>query len=305
MTSPVPRLRKQWVAVIDPRTTSVCLHAAGQIREITEAFDTLTGHHHHPPAHVNCRAVAVPRIEGLIEAQQRDAAAERARREVAGDVAERVPPPAPTSQLPRTLRLPGRSELSWPRSRAEPAVAVWLPHVARMKRAAPTRDRDGDGAPVLEHVQRVQGFDGPARVVSPTAIARMVADRGARRVWLPTADEVDTDTVAGGVLTVRPGVLGAGVWLAADPDDAAAFTGDTGTVVPAALDPDARIIDWDELDELRKHTLNALTPARRRRLAIVLDDPGVFAAAMGYDAVLLPGGDLLLLNPTRLHLVSP
>jgi hypothetical protein len=61
---------KQWVAVIDARTTIVCLNAAGQIRAVTKPFDTLNGEFDEPPAHIHCRAMVVPFLAGAVNTQR-------------------------------------------------------------------------------------------------------------------------------------------------------------------------------------------------------------------------------------------
>lgn len=59
-------LLKQVVAVIDNRTTTVCLHAAGQIRPLNQPFDTLLGEQDEPPFHVHCRSMVIPWMAGFV-----------------------------------------------------------------------------------------------------------------------------------------------------------------------------------------------------------------------------------------------
>lgn len=73
---------KQAVAVIDQRTTLVCLNVAGQIKRVSEPFDTLNGALEVPPFHVHCRAIVVPYLRGAINDQREQANAELMRRPV-------------------------------------------------------------------------------------------------------------------------------------------------------------------------------------------------------------------------------
>ena len=71
---------KQVVAVIDSRTTIVCLNAAGQIKPVEQPFTTLNGDYQAPPFHINCRAIAIPFAVGAVNTQRSDANAELLRR---------------------------------------------------------------------------------------------------------------------------------------------------------------------------------------------------------------------------------
>lgn len=68
-------IRKQVLAHIDSNTTVVCLHAAGQIRDIDEPFDTLAGDFMRPPFHWGCRSLVIPWAPGMVQ-PHRDAANE-------------------------------------------------------------------------------------------------------------------------------------------------------------------------------------------------------------------------------------
>lgn len=63
-------LMKQAVARIDKRTTVVCLHAAGMIRELDEPFDTLNGSFDAPPFHLHCRTVVRAYLRGFVSGQR-------------------------------------------------------------------------------------------------------------------------------------------------------------------------------------------------------------------------------------------
>jgi hypothetical protein len=57
---------KQLVAVIDKRTTVICLSAAGQIKPVTQPYETINGEFDTPPFHVHCRSISVPWMPGFV-----------------------------------------------------------------------------------------------------------------------------------------------------------------------------------------------------------------------------------------------
>lgn len=56
---------KQLVAVVDRRTTMLCLRAAGQVKPVDQPFDTLGGSYDNPPFHDHCRSISVPWMPGF------------------------------------------------------------------------------------------------------------------------------------------------------------------------------------------------------------------------------------------------
>ena len=75
-----PRLMKQYVTVVDDRTTIVCLTAAGQIQPLDQPFDTMLGPYQQPPVHIHCRATMAPWLPGFLSGMRVDANAEIRRR---------------------------------------------------------------------------------------------------------------------------------------------------------------------------------------------------------------------------------
>jgi hypothetical protein len=73
---------KQAVAVIDERTTIVCLNVAGQIRKVGQPFDTLNGALDAPPFHYGCRAIVEIYLPGTVNVQRELANAELKQRPV-------------------------------------------------------------------------------------------------------------------------------------------------------------------------------------------------------------------------------
>lgn len=114
---------KQATAVVDRRTTPVCLHVAGQIRPVEEPFETLLGPQMEPPFHVHCRTIVGIWMPGFVNDQRREANAElqqrplKQRRIGPGGQTGPLPPkagprtPPPTTGLPRPAAL--ADETSW------------------------------------------------------------------------------------------------------------------------------------------------------------------------------------------------
>lgn len=103
-------IMKQVVAVIDRRTTLVCLNAAGQIRLTSEPFETLNGQVDVPPFHVSCRSMVVPYVRGTVNTQRADANAELKRRPVKDrDPRKASWPPLPKPKKKRVLTPPRRA----------------------------------------------------------------------------------------------------------------------------------------------------------------------------------------------------
>ena len=112
-------VRKQVVAVIDERTTMVCLHAAGMITEIGEPFETLAGDFLEPPFHVHCRSIVRPYMTGFLSQTRAEANAEMQKRPKAqrrlgpdGEIGARIPPPNDWNP-PVDYTFPGSRENSY------------------------------------------------------------------------------------------------------------------------------------------------------------------------------------------------
>lgn len=111
-------VRKQVVAVIDSRTTMVCLHAAGMITEVGVPFETLAGDFLEPPFHIHCRSIVRPWMSGFLSKTRQEANAERQRRPMKerrlgpnGEIGARIPP-AYDWNLPDEYTFPGSAEAS-------------------------------------------------------------------------------------------------------------------------------------------------------------------------------------------------
>jgi hypothetical protein len=303
----VPLLQKQLLAVVDGATTMICLNAAGQIRDLDQPFTTLAGEFELPPFHIHCRSIAVPYVQGVIRRARREANAEIRRRPVkekrrGPDGFEgQLPPPPPVDAppqedqaLPRPIpaassRLPGR-------------LLGWLSSLSGLRRVAARLVRGRRGDRVLEEMLRHVGADGPPRVVSAAELADLVA-AGARPVWRgiigPDA-EGRAEQLRSGPPYAGFGIYGNGIHVTSTSRAARRFAGAGGVVVAAVLLATAAVVAWPELEVQVKQIEEQLSAAQRRRLAPILADPGRVAAALGYQAVLLPNGDVLVLDRAAL-----
>jgi hypothetical protein len=102
----VPVIYKQVLAVIDNRTTIVCLGAAGQIRQIDEPFQTLNGLIQRPPFHWGCRSIVIPWAPGMLQRYRAEANAELLRRPIKERRALSNSPGSPPPSLPLILDEP-------------------------------------------------------------------------------------------------------------------------------------------------------------------------------------------------------
>lgn len=306
----LPRLRKQLLAVVDSRTTMVCLDCAGQIREADEPFETLMGSFAAPPFHLHCRSIVAPYTPDMIN-EQRDAANAEIRARPRSEKRKGphgyegpLPPPAPASAAVQVLRprpdtLPPAAGARLPGAHRQ--LTDWTPLLARLVRVA--RDRATPGTdPVLAAIAEEQRFAARPRVVSAGQLTRLIHQTGAVEVWRgvtgPDAATLAEELRTGAYMPTL-GIYGAGLQFTTSRSTAARYAAG-GVLVRATLVAEARTITWAELEELMKTIADQLSPARRRRFEILFTDPGRFAAALGYDAVVLPNGELLVLNRTAL-----
>lgn len=74
------RVKRRLIAVIDERTTVVCLDACGQVVDAHQPFHTLNGDMWEPPFHVNCRSIVAPFVVGVSDPMLKSAREELARR---------------------------------------------------------------------------------------------------------------------------------------------------------------------------------------------------------------------------------
>jgi hypothetical protein len=90
-------LSKQLIAIVDGRTTLICLDANGQVQPVDEPFVTLAGNFQTPPFHWHCRSHSGVFMAGFDDLPTLAAAAELARRQAAKDDSG---PPAPPNPAP-------------------------------------------------------------------------------------------------------------------------------------------------------------------------------------------------------------
>lgn len=72
----MPLVFKQARAIIDKRTTVVCLDIHGAMVPVDEPFETMAGDFQRPPFHVHCRTLVGPRMPGFLSDARAEANAE-------------------------------------------------------------------------------------------------------------------------------------------------------------------------------------------------------------------------------------
>jgi portal protein len=186
----------------------------------------------------------------------------------------------------------------------------------------------GEGDAQLARIWAAQGFDGPPRVVDDAEWERLV-EQGGRpirrgvRGWKsgPSADDI-VERYTSGEHYPGIGIFGNGSYFTDSEATGAKYgTGEAygrlvssrpedfsgSAVIEAMLLPDARVVDFWELKRLGAElgVPDGFTGVTDPRL-LVLGDPGRLAAALGYDAVIIPtdagtvdyGNEVLVLNRT-------
>ena len=76
----MPLIFKQARAIIDKRTTVVCLDIHGAMVPVDEPFETMAGDFQRPPFHVHCRTLVGPRMAGFLSDARAEANDELQRR---------------------------------------------------------------------------------------------------------------------------------------------------------------------------------------------------------------------------------
>lgn len=122
-------LLKQVVAVIDGRTTPVCLHAAGQIQPLDKPFETLLGPQDETPFHVHCRSMVIPWMSGFVSDIRSAANAELLKRPMRQ---RRIGPGGETGPLPPKVKGPNKP----PTLKAATSARQALPESVRESWAA-------------------------------------------------------------------------------------------------------------------------------------------------------------------------
>lgn len=76
----MPLVYKQALAIIDSRTTIICLDVHGVVVPVDEPFETLGGDFQAPPFHVHCRTLVGPHMPGFISQARKAANSELVKR---------------------------------------------------------------------------------------------------------------------------------------------------------------------------------------------------------------------------------
>lgn len=153
---------------------------------------------------------------------------------------------------------------------------------------------------VLAQIARLHGFDAPPQVGSPAEVDDAVRGGGVelwRGVSGASASKVLRDFRTGSYV---PGVgtgghrYGEGYYFSTARDTGEGYAaqdgGTGGGLLRAALLPDAKVIDWEDLSDTTERLrhgspVEGIDPA----LGWAMADPGILAAALGYDAIRVRG----------------
>ncbi len=161
----------------------------------------------------------------------------------------------------------------------------------------------------LASIAAKQGFDGKPKVVSRSEMDRLTQDqeplyRGVHSHDGISAADIHEQTRTGPAWFGN-GIFGNGYYFAVDEEKTRHYSdGTPGSMMRAVLDPGASVISFDDLKALLRDYDRRMEDNDPRWP--VFNDPGRFAAALGYDAVRVPmsrgeGGDqVLVLNRTAL-----
>lgn len=295
---------KQAVAVIDKRTTIVCLHVAGQIVPVLSLFTTLNGDFDSPPFHVHCRTISVPWVSGFVNDQRSSANAEvktrpAAERRLGPDGYQGPLPPKPTPTPG-----PGLPTVRVTRS----SLHEWAGDVAGLRTLLKASLGETEDQ-VLKAILKEQGFDG-----LPQAVNRAGLDAAVSEGWTPIyrglqgGFDVGAEAQAAkyaadfkeGDLFVGKGLIGNGTYVATDRALAFSYAGERGVVLEMAMRPGAKIIEEHDLYEMWvENRALTFTPD----FESVTTDPGRYAAMLGYDAI-ESRGMYVVLNRAALMVLS-
>jgi hypothetical protein len=161
----------------------------------------------------------------------------------------------------------------------------------------------------LGAIAQRQGFDAPAQNVDSATLDAAVAS-GWVEIWRGTNDspaasgETQLERLRRGDWELSRGIYGNGVYTSERRETADEFAAHRagGRVVRMGLDPQAKLVDLDDLRKehrawmksQRKLTENErmmFTSDPEADLIKIMEDPGRFAAARGYDAIRIVGKD--------------
>ena len=271
-------LKKQLIAVIDKRSTMICLRAAGQIQPVDEPFDTLMGFLDAPPFHVHCRSIVVPWMPGFVSDIRKEANAEIANRPEKqkrfgpDGYGGRLPPPAPGHSP---------SGPSSPAPATIPAPVDWDGVAPRLLQEGEGWKGKGDG--LLRAIQQESGASGLPQLVddiSSVSTGQTLLYRGLEDRLGVTAVEM-ADEFRSGPLFPGEGIFGNGTYTTTSLKSAEWY-GDE--VLKMTLPNTAKTIKYDDLTDKWQEAMDAMPDTPVKKLAA---DPGRWAAMQGYDAIIV------------------
>lgn len=236
---------QQLVAVVDERTTMVCLRAAGQVQPVGGKFDTLMGDLDSPPFHAHCRSIVVPWMPGFVSDTRAEAAAEIAKRPPKekrfgpDGYGGSLPPPAPTGG-PGPIVPTGPSAGGYVPIDAGAVDLTALPNPVGWM-----LDQGLDDATLRAMMGQV-GADGLPEVLSAEAakkIGGVHIYRGVQPIPSKSASDMVHEFGYGKIDFVGRGVKGNGFYFAEGGDEAAKYAGSEGRVIHAVIRSDAKVVN--------------------------------------------------------------
>jgi hypothetical protein len=301
---------KQAVAVIDKRTTIVCLHVAGQIRQVTEPFDTLNGSYDMPGFHIHCRTISAPWMPGFVNAQREESNAELLRRPLKqrrlgpnGELGARLPP-GPLGDAPTGIpvNVPKVPVSAYTEARLT-GIGEWdAAELQTIDETTKDIRRFGRGDHTLEAMWRKQGFDGRPTLGEVGEVDAEIG-RGGVEIWRGikgdgsrTGGQLAEQFRSGDGVYGGKGIYGNGTYFAYKGGgfaefEARMYAGKDGAVFRSVLRHDAKVVKYQDL---------MAEMGREKNLPDVLSDPGRYGTARGYDAIISgePEFHLIVLNRT-------
>jgi hypothetical protein len=278
-----------------------CAQNANQVVPIGQPFNTGATQ---PPVHPHCRCVLLPVLPNFEETAATPT----------GTTLTPMPADAPMVRLPRTVDDAPKKGYTKAKNDADFYLADVEGTEDRLKEMIPTKQRaDGTVIPdwsaasggsgpeniQLKNLMREQGFLDLPRVVDADEFGKIV-DQGVTPIYrgmgAPTQKEVNEYVdrlISSDDPFVGRGFFGDGTYFASDRGIAERFaasdaSGDVtfkfGEIVDAVIDPQAKVMDIEEVWRLRNEYVENM-PFHGSLAQSYEDDIGLFATSMGVDVI--------------------
>ncbi|WP_298833980.1 phage minor capsid protein [uncultured Planococcus sp.] len=185
---------------------------------------------------------------------------------------------------------------------------------------------EGGEDEVMKSILREQGFDGPGKIVSASALDKQIKG-GDIELYRGVSSNAHAKDFREGELFSGLGTYGNGVYTAYGGLDTATgkrnndgfgvavdYAGEKGTIMRMSLASESRVVKYDNLvgevmdyeDDVNDRIKKAKRPEDKANLEsekLLMSDYGRFAAVQGYDAIDVPGQKyMVVLNRTVLNI---